>query len=173
MAIYQFEELIPTIDEDTFIFDSANIIGDVTLAAGVSIWSNVTIRGDNAPIKVGHNSNIQENCVLHVDKGVPLTVGDNVTVGHQAMLHGCTINEGALIGMQAIVLNRAVVGRNCLIGAGAIVPEGREIPDNSLVMGVGKIVRQLTDEEIQRMHSGTRHYVVRGREYRQGLKRLG
>jgi carbonic anhydrase/acetyltransferase-like protein (isoleucine patch superfamily) len=172
MAIYQFEELKPVIDEDTFIFDSADIIGNVTIEAGVSIWSNVSIRGDNAAIKIGHGSNIQEGSVLHVDEGFPLTVGPNVTVGHQAMLHGCTITEGALIGMQAIVLNNAKIGRNCLIGAGALVPEGREIPENSLVVGIGKIVRQLSAEEIAEMHKNTRHYVARGREYRTGLKRL-
>src|SRR3546814_9552329 len=114
MAIYQFENLVPAIDADTFIFDSADIIGDVTLESGVSIWSNVSIRGDNAPIRIGRNSNIQESSVLHVDEGVPLTIGEDVTVGHQAMLHGCTIRDGALIGMQAIVLNNAVIGRNCL-----------------------------------------------------------
>jgi len=173
MAIYEFEGLAPIIDPDTFIFDSADIIGEVILEAGVSVWSSATIRGDNAAIKVGRNSNIQESSVLHVDTGIPLTVGANVTIGHQAMLHGCTIHDGALIGIQAIVLNNARIGRNCLIGAGAIVPEGREIPDNSLVIGVGKILRELTDEEIRIMHENTESYVLRAREYRQGLKRLG
>ena len=172
MAIYQFDTLAPQIDDDTFVFDSADIIGDVRLAAGVSIWSNVNIRGDNAPIVIGRNSNIQEGSVLHVDSGVPMAIGENVTVGHQAMLHGCTILDGALIGMQAIVLNNAVIGRNCLIGAGAIVPEGREIPDNSLVVGVGKIVRELSQDEIRSMHENTRHYVERGREYKKSLKRI-
>lgn len=172
MTIYQFKELIPTIDNDTFIFDSADIIGDVTLEAGVSIWAHVCIRGDNAPIKVGRNSNIQEGSVLHVDAGIPLTIHDNVTVGHQAMLHGCTVMPGSLIGIQAVVLNHAVIGRNCLIGAGALIPEGRVIPDNSLVVGIGKVVRQLTDEEITAMHANTQHYVVRGREYRNELKPL-
>lgn len=172
MAIYQLENLVPAIDADTFIFESADIIGNVTLESGVSIWSNVSIRGDNAPIRIGRGSNVQESSVLHVDEGVPLTIGENVTIGHQAMLHGCTIRDGALIGMQAIVLNNAVIGSNCLIGAGAIVPEGRNIPDNSLVVGVGKIIRQLTDEEIKGMHNDTRRYVLRGREYHHSLKRL-
>ncbi|GAB2902488.1 gamma carbonic anhydrase family protein [Paralcaligenes ginsengisoli] len=172
MAIYQFEALSPSIDEDTFIFESADIIGDVTIAAGVSIWSNVNIRGDNAPIRIGRNSNVQEGSVLHVDGGCPLTIHDNVTVGHQAMLHGCTISEGSLVGMQAIVLNNAHVGRNCLIGAGAIVPEGRQIPDNSLVVGIGKVVRELSADEIRNMHENTSHYVERGRQYRKSLKRL-
>lgn len=172
MAIYQFEALKPSIDPDTFIFDSADIIGDVRLAAGVSIWSNVSIRGDNAPIAIGAGSNVQEGSVLHVDEGVPLTIAENVTVGHQAMLHGCTIGAGSLVGMQAIVLNNAVIGRNCLIGAGALVPEGREIPDNSLVIGIGKVVRELSPEEIEGMHNNTRHYQERGRQYRSALKRL-
>lgn len=172
MAIYQYEALVPAIDPDTFIFDSADLIGDVRLAAGVSVWANVSIRADNAPIVIGRNSNIQEGSVLHVDVGVPMSIGENVTVGHQAMLHGCTIHDGALIGIQAVVLNNAVIGRNCLIGAGAIIPEGREIPDNSLVVGIGKIVRQLSEDEIRGIHEGAQGYVARGREYKKGLKRI-
>lgn len=172
MAIYQYEALVPAIDPDTFIFDSADLVGDVRLAAGVSIWANVSIRADNAPIVIGRNSNIQEGSVLHVDVGVPMSIGENVTVGHQAMLHGCTIHDGALIGIQAVVLNNAVIGRNCLIGAGAIIPEGREIPDNSLVVGIGKIVRQLSEDEIRDIHEGAQGYVARGREYKKGLKRI-
>ncbi|OWT57414.1 gamma carbonic anhydrase family protein [Candidimonas nitroreducens] len=172
MAIYQFQNLKPSIDPDTFIFESADIIGDVRLAAGVSIWSNVSIRGDNAPITIGTGSNVQEGSVLHVDEGVPLTIAENVTVGHQAMLHGCTVGAGSLVGMQAIILNNAVIGRNCLIGAGALVPEGRHIPDNSLVIGIGKVARQLSPEEIEGMHKNTHHYQERGRQYRSGLKRL-
>src|SRR5690606_32552839 len=172
MAIYEFQGLSPQIHEDTFIFESADLIGDVRLESGVSIWAQVSIRADNAPIIVGRNSNIQEGSVLHVDTGIPLRVGENVTVGHQAMLHGCTIEDGALIGMQAIILNNARIGRNCLIGAGAIVPEGREIPDNSLVVGVGKVVRELSAEEIRSMHENTQLYVEKAREYRQSLKRI-
>lgn len=173
MPIYQLHDKIPQIHADTYVADSADLIGQVTLEAGVTIWSQVTIRADNEPIVIKEGSNIQESSVLHVDAGCPLTVGRHVTVGHQAMLHGCTIHEGALIGMQAIVLNGAVIGRNCLIGAGAIVPEGRQIPDNSLVIGIGKVVRELTAEEIAGMHAGTRHYIERGREYRTQLKRIG
>ncbi|CAP42145.1 gamma carbonic anhydrase family protein [Bordetella petrii] len=173
MPIYQLDEQTPAIDPTVYVADSADIIGDVTLQAGVSIWSHVSIRGDNAPIVIQAGSNIQESSVLHVDEGCPLTVGPGVTVGHQAMLHGCTIHEGALIGMQAIVLNNAVVGRNCLVGAGAIIPEGRIIPDNSLVIGIGKVVRELTAEEIATMHKNTRHYETRGRHYKQALKRIG
>ncbi|MBO9357747.1 gamma carbonic anhydrase family protein [Bordetella petrii] len=173
MAIYQLDSLTPAIDPSAYIADSADIIGDVTLQAGVSIWSHVAIRGDNAPIVIQAGSNIQESSVLHVDEGCPLTVGPGVTVGHQAMLHGCVIHEGSLIGMQAIVLNKAVVGRNCLVGAGAIIPEGRVIPDNSLVTGIGKVVRELTAEEIANLHKNNRHYETRAQHYKQALKRIG
>ncbi|OZI58230.1 gamma carbonic anhydrase family protein [Bordetella genomosp. 4] len=173
MPIYQLDDLIPTIDPSVYVAESADIIGNVTLQAGVSIWSHVSIRGDNAPIVIETGSNIQESSVLHVDEGCPMTIGPGVTVGHQAMLHGCTIREGALIGMQAIVLNNAVVGRNCLIGAGAIIPEGKIIPDNSLVIGVGKVVRELSAEEIATMHKNNVHYQTRAQHYKQALKRIG
>ncbi|OWT77437.1 MULTISPECIES: gamma carbonic anhydrase family protein [unclassified Achromobacter] len=172
MAIYQLEDLIPNIDPDAWVADSAVVIGNVTLEAGVSIWPQVTIRGDNTSIVIQHGSNIQESSVLHVDADKPLVVGPNVTVGHQAMLHGCTIHEGALVGMQAIVLNNAVVGRNCLIGAGAIVPEGRVIPDNSLVIGIGKVVRELSPDEIANMRKNTAGYVLRAAQYKRALKRI-
>jgi carbonic anhydrase/acetyltransferase-like protein (isoleucine patch superfamily) len=173
MAVYQLDDLAPSIDASAYVAESAEIIGDVTLQADTSIWPHVTLRGDNAPIVIGAGSNIQDGSVLHVDKGHGLTIGPNVTVGHQAMLHGCTVQEGALVGIQAIVLNDAVIGRNCLIGAGAIVPEGRVIPDNSLVVGVGKVVRELTPEEITNMHNNTRNYVLRAQQYKRGLKRVG
>jgi carbonic anhydrase/acetyltransferase-like protein (isoleucine patch superfamily) len=173
MAIYELEGVAPRIDGSAYIAESADIIGDVTLEADVSIWSHVTIRGDNASIVIRQGSNIQESSVLHVDPGHGLVVEAGVTVGHQAMLHGCTIREGALVGIQAVVLNDAVVGRNCLIGAGAIVPEGRVIPDNSLVIGVGKVVRELTPEEIEKMHKGTQSYINRGRQFKRALKRIG
>ncbi|HEY9272123.1 gamma carbonic anhydrase family protein [Achromobacter sp.] len=173
MPIYQLDDLIPRIDPAAYVADSADIIGNVTLEAGVSIWSNVSIRGDNDAILIQSGANIQEGSVLHVDNGCPMTIGPNVTVGHQAMLHGCTIHEGALVGMQAIVLNNAVIGRNCLIGAGAIIPEDRIIPDNSLVIGIGKIVRELSDEEIANLHQNTAHYVARGQHYKTALKRVG
>ena len=124
MAIYQLGDRIPRIDLSAFIFDSADIIGDVVIGAQASIWANVSIRGDNTLIDIGHHSNVQEGSVLHSDEDAPLTIAEYVTVGHQAMLHGCTIGTGSLVGMQAIVLNRARIGRNCLIGAGAIVSVG-------------------------------------------------
>ena len=172
MPIYQFEEHIPDIHPDTYIAESADIIGQVRLGAGVSVWSHVSIRADNGLIEVGAGSSVQEGSVLHLDPGCPVMVGEHVTIGHQAMLHGCIIGDGSLIGMQAIILNRARIGRNCLIGAGAIIPEDREIPDNSLVVGVGKIVRQLSDEEITRMRANALKYVDRGRQFTAGLKRI-
>ena len=173
MAIYQLGELTPRIDPTAFIFDSADIIGDVVVGEHASIWANVSIRGDNTCIEIGHHSNVQEGSVLHSDEGTPLTISEYVTIGHQAMLHGCSIGSGSLVGMQAIVLNRARIGRNCLIGAGAIVPEGREIPDGSLVIGVGKIVRTLGEDEIAQIRRNIEHYAERGQMYRKQLKRLG
>jgi len=172
MAIYQLGDLTPRIDPSAFIFDSADIIGDVVIGAQASIWANVSIRGDNTLIDIGHHSNVQEGSVLHSDVDTPLTIAEYVTVGHQAMLHGCSIGSGSLVGMQAIILNRARIGRNCLIGAGAIVPEGREIPDGSLVIGVGKIVRTLGEDEIAQIRHNIEHYAARGQMYRQQLKRI-
>jgi len=172
MAIYQYLHHVPAIDPDSYIADSADLIGQVRVGAGVSIWSNASIRADNGPIDIGAGTSIQENCVLHLDEGCPVSIGTNVTVGHQAMLHGCAVGDGSLIGMQAIVLNRARVGRHCLIGAGAIVPEGREIPERSLVIGVGKIIRELTDEEVAALLASAQHYVERGRQFRTALTRL-
>ncbi|AZV94590.1 gamma carbonic anhydrase family protein [Pseudomonas sp. S 311-6] len=172
MPIYQLDDLTPNIDPDAFLFENTTVIGDVTLHAGASLWPGTILRGDSAPIVVGANSNIQDGCVLHADPGFPMTVAENVTVGHQAMLHGCTIGAGSLIGIQAVVLNGAVIGRDCLIGAGALVPEGRHIPDRSLVIGVGKVVRTLDDEEIAGLHANTQRYVARAQLYRNRLRRL-
>jgi carbonic anhydrase/acetyltransferase-like protein (isoleucine patch superfamily) len=174
MPLYQLGDRKPSIAPTAFVFENATLIGSVILEAGVSVWPYVTIRGDNEPIVVRAGSNLQENCVLHTDPGCPLVVERNVTVGHQAMLHGCTIGEGSLIGIQAVILNRAVIGRNCLIGAGALVTEGKVIPDGSLVVGSpAKVLRELTAEEIARMHANTAHYVQRGADYATQLSRIG
>ena len=172
MAIYQLDQLKPQIDPTAFIFDSADIIGDVIIEAGASVWANVTIRGDNTRIHIGKGSNVQESSVLHVDPDTPMIIEDHVTIGHQAMLHGCTVGSGSLIGMQAIILNHAKIGKNCLIGAGAIIPEGKEIPDGSLVIGVGKILRTLSEEEIRNLHRNTQVYIDRAQMFRQKLKRI-
>ena len=174
MAIYQLGEHAPDIDPSAYITDNANIIGKVKIEAKASIWFDVTIRGDNELITVGENSNVQESCVLHTDPGCPLTISKNVTIGHQAMLHGCTIGEGSLIGIQAVILNGAKIGKNCLVGAGALVTEGKTFPDNSLIVGApAKAIRTLTEEDIARMHGNTDNYVKRGQSYKTNLKRIG
>ncbi|MFW5881521.1 MAG: gamma carbonic anhydrase family protein, partial [Roseicyclus sp.] len=142
--IYALDGIAPEIDVDTWVAPDANLIGRVVLEAGASVWFCATLRGDNEEIRIGAGSNVQENCVMHTDMGYPLTVGANCTIGHKAMLHGCTIGEGSLVGMGATILNGARIGACCLIGAGALIPEGKEIPDGSLVLGMpGKVVRAL------------------------------
>ena len=173
MAQYKLGDRTPDIDPKAWVADSAQVIGTVRLAAGSSIWFNAVLRGDNALISIGENSNIQEGAVLHTDPGLELVVGAGVTVGHQAMLHGCTIGDNSLIGIQAVVLNGAKIGRNCLIGAGAIVTEGKEIPDNSLVLGApAKVVRELDDNAIQRLRASAASYVKRAMQFRDQLIRL-
>jgi carbonic anhydrase/acetyltransferase-like protein (isoleucine patch superfamily) len=174
MAIYRLGDCIPEIDPSAYIADSATVLGKVIIKANASIWFGVTIRGDNEPIVIGENSNIQEGCVLHADPGVPLTIGKNVTVGHQAMLHGCTIGDGALIGIQAVILNDAKIGKNCLVGAGALVTERKEFPDNSLIVGSpAKVVRSLSEQDIARMHTDADRYVARVQVFKKELKRIG
>lgn len=173
MPIYQLGERVPQIDPSAYVFDTATVIGTVILGARVSIWPYATLRGDNEPIEIGDDSNVQECSVLHTDPGIPLTIGRGVTVGHQAMLHGCTIGDGSLIGIQAVILNNAVIGRNCLIGAGALITEGKQIPDGSLVIGSpAKVVRQLGPADFERMKSNNDSYVQRAIAYRGDLKRI-
>ncbi|MBC7503135.1 MAG: gamma carbonic anhydrase family protein [Herminiimonas sp.] len=174
MAIYQLGEHAPEIDPTAFIAESANVIGKAKIGAHASIWFDATIRGDNELITVGDNSNVQEGCVLHTDPGCPLTIGANVTVGHLAMLHGCTIGEGSLIGIQSVILNRVKIGKNCLVGAGALITEGKEFPDNSLIIGSpAKAVRTLDAESIAAMHGNTANYVLRAEDFKKNLKRIG
>jgi carbonic anhydrase/acetyltransferase-like protein (isoleucine patch superfamily) len=169
--LYRLNERFPELrGEKHFIAGNASVIGSVILENNVSIWFNAVLRGDNEPIHIGANSNIQDGAVLHTDPGTPLTVATNVTVGHQAMLHGCTIGEGSLIGIKAVVLNHAVIGKNCLIGANTLITEGKVIPDNSLVVGSpGKVVRTLTETEIAAMHNNTARYVTQMGRYADGL----
>ncbi|MCO6382069.1 gamma carbonic anhydrase family protein [Oceanicola sp. 502str15] len=171
-ALDGFEPQLPE-DGDVWVAPDANVIGKVVLESGASVWFGATLRGDNEEIRVGAGANVQENTVCHTDPGCPLTIGAGVTVGHKAMLHGCTIGENSLIGMGATVLNRAVIGKNCLIGAGALITEGKEIPDGSLVMGApGKIVRQLDAEAIEKLKSSALYYQQNMRRFRAGLKAL-
>lgn len=173
MAIYQLGDYTPVIHPDAWVAESADVMGRVEIAAMASVWFNVTIRGDNDLIRIGTGSNVQDNSVLHTDSGLILDIAENVTVGHQVMLHGCTIGSGSLIGIQAVVLNGAKIGRDCLIGAGALVTEGKEIPDRSMVLGSpGKVVRTLTDEDLERLRYGARVYQERSRLFRSSLKRI-
>src|SRR5438445_7625875 len=135
MAIYELDGLAPQLGEGAWVADSAQVIGDVQLAEGASVWFGAILRGDNERLTIGKGSNVQDGTVLHADPGFPLTFGENVTVGHQVMLHGCTIGDGTLIGIQAVVLNGAKIGRNCIVGAGALVTEGKEFPDGSMILG--------------------------------------
>ncbi len=171
---YQLGSRIPELRGNThFIADTAAVIGTVILENNVGIWFGAVLRGDNEPIHIGANSNVQDNAVLHTDPGFPLTVGDNVTIGHQAMLHGCSIGAGSMIGIKSVILNRAVIGKNCLIGANTLITEGKAIPDNSLVVGSpGKVLRSLSEEEIAAMHGNTAHYVENLKHYLSGLKPL-
>ncbi|HTN67164.1 MAG TPA: gamma carbonic anhydrase family protein [Burkholderiaceae bacterium] len=173
MAIYQLGDAVPDVDPSCFVAESAQVIGRVKLGRNASVWFNATLRGDNELITIGENSNVQEGAVLHTDPGMPLTVGRNVTVGHQAMLHGCSIGDGALIGIQAVVLNGAKIGKNCLVGAGALVTEGKEFPDNSLIVGSpARAIRQLDEGAMARMGLGTDSYVQRAQLFKTQLKRV-
>jgi carbonic anhydrase/acetyltransferase-like protein (isoleucine patch superfamily) len=168
--IYALDGIAPEIHEDTWVAPGAHVIGRVVLEEGAGIWFGVTLRGDNEEIRIGAGSNVQENCVFHTDMGYPLSVGRNCTIGHKAMLHGCTIGDGSLVGMGATILNGAVIGKGCLIGAGALIPEGKVIPDGSLVMGMpGKVVRELDAAAQDKLLASAAHYRDRMRRFRSGL----
>lgn len=173
MALYELDGKAPRLGESAWVADSAHVIGDVELAPGASVWFGAVIRGDTETIRVGRNSNIQDQSVLHADIGKPLTIGDNVTVGHQVMLHGCTIGDNSLVGIQAVVLNGAKIGRNCIVGAGSVVTEGKEFPDNSLIIGApAKVVRTLDDAAARKLTESAEHYVENARRYARGLKKI-
>ena len=173
MAIYQIGDEAPRIAATAWVADSAQVIGRVSLAEGASVWYGAVLRGDNDSITVGARSNVQDGSVLHADAGFPLTLGDDVTVGHQVMLHGCTVGNGSLIGIQAVVLNGARIGRNCLVGAGAVVTEGKEFDDGWLILGApAKAVRPVTPEQIDRLRLGALHYVDNAGRHRRTVKRI-
>ena len=173
MALYQLDEHIPQLAASAWVADSAQVMGDVVLAEGSSVWFGAVLRGDTETITVGRGSNIQDGSVVHADIGYPVTLGNNVTVGHQVMLHGCTVGDNSLIGIQAVVLNGARIGRNCLVGAGSLVTEGKEFPDGSLIMGSpAKVVRPLSPEQIAGLQRSAEHYTENALRYRRGLKRL-
>ena len=162
MTRYRLGDKSPLIDESAYVAVEATVIGDVRLAANTSVWAGAVLRGDNEPIVVGEGSNVQEGAVMHTDPGCPLTLGEGVTVGHQAMLHGCTVGDGSLIGIQSVVLNNAVIGKECLVGAGAIVTEGKVFPDRSLILGApAKVVRTLSDEDVENLRRNAQTYIHR------------
>lgn len=174
MTLYALDDIAPEVDPEAWVAPDANVIGRVILGPRASVWFGATLRGDNEPITVGAGSNVQENCVFHTDMGYPLTIGRDCTIGHKAMLHGCTIGDETLVGMGATVLNGAVIGRNCLIGAGALVTEGKHIPDGSLVMGMpAKVVRSLAPEAVAGLRASARHYQDRASAFRKGLRPIG
>lgn len=173
MTLYTLDGIAPETpgDGDFWIAPDANVIGRVIVCSGASIWFGATLRGDNEPITVGEGSNVQENTVIHTDMGYPATIGRNCTIGHKAMLHGCTIKDGTLIGMGATILNGAVIGEGCIIGAGALIAEGKEIPDGSLVMGMpGKIIRSLDDAARAGILDSAAHYRDRMRHFKNAMK---
>ncbi len=173
MSLYALNDVAPTVADDAWVAPGCHVIGNVILAAKSSVWFGSTLRGDNEPITIGEGTNVQENCVMHTDMGFPVTIGAGCTVGHKAMLHGCTIGYNSLIGMGATVLNGAVIGANCLIGAGALITEGKKIPDGSLVMGSpGKVVRELDANAINALKASALHYQENAARFRNGLRPL-
>lgn len=173
MALYQLDHLIPDIDASAWVADSAQVVGNVRLGPDSSIWFGVVARGDTDTITIGRGTNIQDNSVLHADPGMPLVIGDNVSVGHQVMLHGCIVGDGSLIGIGAVVLNGARIGKNCLVGACALVTEGKEFSDGTMILGSpAKAVRQLSPEQIAGLERSAGHYIDNARRYRAGLKKL-
>jgi len=174
MPVYSLGDHSPIVPASAYVAPSATLIGKVTLGERASVWFGAVIRADNEPIRIGAASNVQECAVLHTDPGFPLDIAAEVTVGHQAMLHGCTIGEGTLIGIQAVVMNGALIGHHCLVGAGAIVTERRHFPDRSLILGSpAKVVRELSDDEVARLAASAEDYAVRGALYQMTLRQVG
>jgi carbonic anhydrase/acetyltransferase-like protein (isoleucine patch superfamily) len=173
MAIYELDGKQPTLGAGAWVADSADVMGNVVLEDGANIWFGAVLRGDNDVMTIGKNSNVQDGSVLHSDPGFPLTLGEGVTVGHQVMLHGCTIGAGSLIGIQSVILNNAKIGKNCIVGAGSVVTEGKEFPDNSLIIGSpAKVVRTLDEATVKKINAIAQHYVDNARRFAKGLKKI-
>ena len=173
MAIYELDTIAPRVADSAWVADSAQVMGNVELGEDASVWFGAVIRGDTEVIRIGQRSNIQDGSVLHADIGKPLTIGDDVTVGHKVMLHGCTIGDGSLVGIGAVVLNGARIGKGCIVGAGSLVTEGKEFPDGSMIMGSpAKVVRTLTPEQQQGLVMSAVHYVDNARRFKVGLHKL-
>jgi len=173
MAIYELDGETPQIPDSAWVADSAQVMGNVVLGEDASVWFGVVVRGDNALIRIGRRTNVQDLSVLHTDVDKPLTLGDDVTIGHQVMLHGCTIGDGSLIGIGAIVLNGAKIGKGCLVGAGSLVTEGKEFPDGSMIMGSpAKVVRELSPEQLSGLMRSAESYVQNARRFKTGLSKI-
>ena len=170
MPVYKLGDIAPRIAASAYVAPNATVLGNVVLAERASVWFNATLRGDNDVISIGESSNVQDGAVLHTDPGIPMTVAANVTIGHQAMLHGCTVGEHSLIGIQSVVMNGAVIGKYCLVGAGAIVTEKKLFGDGLLILGApAKVVRELTDAELENLRTTAAVYTERARFYRKSL----
>jgi carbonic anhydrase/acetyltransferase-like protein (isoleucine patch superfamily) len=173
VAIYQLGDAVPRIHPTAWVADNASVIGRVELCEGANIWYGVTVRGDNDWMLIGKNSNIQDGSMLHTDAGVPFVIGEGVTVGHQVMLHGCTVGDNTLIGIQSVLLNHCRIGKDSIVGAGSLVTEGKEFPDGALIVGrPAKVVRMLTAEEIERLQGMAAHYVANAQRHRTELQRI-
>lgn len=174
MAIYELDGVAPRMAQTAWVADSAEVMGEVVMGEDASVWFGAVVRGDSDSITIGAGTNIQDASVLHADLNQPLVIGERVTVGHQVMLHGCTIGDESLIGIGAIVLNGAKIGKNCLVGAGALVTEGKEFPDGSMIIGSpAKAVRQLSPEQIEGLRMSAQHYIDNARRFKAGLRKLG
>jgi carbonic anhydrase/acetyltransferase-like protein (isoleucine patch superfamily) len=174
MAIYRLDDRIPRIHASAWVADNATVIGDVEMAEDASVWFGAILRGDSALLRIGRRTNVQDGSVIHADEGVPATLGDDVSIGHLVMLHGCTIGDGSLIGIGAVVLNHARIGKHCLVGARSLVTEGKEFPDGSLIMGSpAVVVRTLSETQIEGLRHIATHYVDNAKRFRAGLTRLG
>ena len=173
MALYELDGVAPRLARGAWIAETGVVIGDVAMAEDSSIWWGVVARGDSEKLSIGRRSNVQDNSTLHADAGVPLVIGEGVSIGHQVMLHGCSIGDGSLIGIQAVVLNGAKIGKNCLVGAGALVTEGKEFPEGSMILGSpAKAVRQLTPQQIVGINAIAQHYVDNALRFKAGLRKI-
>lgn len=173
MAIYQLGDEVPRIAGTAWVAESAQVIGRVQMGEDASVWYGAVLRGDNEWLTLGARVNVQDGSVLHSDPGFPLTLANDVSIGHMVMLHGCTVGEGSLVGIQAVVLNGAKIGKGCLVGAGSVVTEGKEFPDHSLILGApAKVVREVTPEQVARLRMTAQHYVDKARMHRTQLKRI-
>ncbi|OAF06054.1 gamma carbonic anhydrase family protein [Bradyrhizobium centrolobii] len=176
MAIYELDGQAPDLpaDGNYFIAETATVIGRVRLKPGASVWFGAVLRGDNEWIEIGEGSNVQDGSTCHTDLGFPLVIGKNCTVGHNVILHGCTIEDDALVGMGSIVMNGAKIGRNSIVGAGSVITEGKEFPERSLIIGSpARVIRTLDGAQVQRMGSAAKFYVANGPRFKKGLKRIG